>query len=173
MKLTDDYRELNRQLHETSPEYGTSGKKWAPVVLDLYGKYDCDSVLDYGCGKQTLSKTLPHLLVQDYDPCIQELSAEPEPADLVVCGDVMEHVEEGCVDDVLDHVMGLTNKAALFVIATRPAKKILADGRNAHITIKPVNWWVTRLIRRWNVAVCNASPGEVVFIGTTKEDAPW
>jgi len=50
MRLSDAYKEQNRQLHE-NPQYGTSGAKWAGPVSELYVLHDCNSVLDYGCGK--------------------------------------------------------------------------------------------------------------------------
>jgi len=35
MLITDQYRELNAQLHDTNPHYGVSSSKWAPVVAGL------------------------------------------------------------------------------------------------------------------------------------------
>ena len=154
MRISETYREQNRKLHER-PGYGISGKKWAGLVSDLYEAYNCASVLDYGCGKGTLGQAMPHLMVRGYDPCIEGLDADPDPADLVVCGDVMEHVEEECVDEVLDHIQGLTKKVVVFVVSTRPAKKILPDGRNAHITIRDSNWWLELMMRRWKISIFN------------------
>lgn len=165
MRITDEYREQNRQLHD-NPNYGVSGAKWAGLVNDLYKQYKCNSVLDYGCGKQTLAKAAPHLMVKGYDPCIEGLDDPPNPADLVVCGDVMEHVEEGCVDNVLDHIYSLARKAVFFVVSTRPAKKHLPDGRNAHITIKEGNWWLHRMMLRWQVNMyqVNGNGGDIVCV---------
>lgn len=170
MRITEEYKEQNRQLHQSNPNYGVSGAKWAGLVGDVYKQCDCASVLDYGCGKQTLAKAAPHLMIKGYDPCIEGLDSLPAPADLVVCGDVMEHVEEGCVDDVLDHIYSLARKAVIFVISTRKAVKTLPDGRNAHITIKPGNWWLHRLMCRWEVNLyqVNGSSGDVVCVGTKK-----
>ena len=35
MLITEDYIAQNRQLHEAIPEYGTSGLKWARLVMDI------------------------------------------------------------------------------------------------------------------------------------------
>jgi len=173
MRLSDAYKEQNRQLHE-NPQYGTSGAKWAGPVSELYVLHDCNSVLDYGCGKQTLSETLPHLMIKGYDPCMDGLDAPPNKADLVVCGDVMEHVEEGCVDDVLDHIHDLAGKVVFFVISTQPARKLLSDGRNAHITIKQGNWWLHRIMVRWQVNSYQMKGGgtgkEIVCVAVPKVD---
>lgn len=169
MRITEAYREQNRQLHE-NPAYGVSGKKWAGLVNDTYTQFQCVSALDYGCGKQTLAAAVPHLMIQGYDPAIAGLDAEPDPADLVICGDVLEHVEEECVDDVLDHLQKLSKKVIILVAATRPAIKTLPDGRNAHITIKPGRWWLERIMLRWDVRTYSVRVGqdkmeqEAVFI---------
>lgn len=147
MRITDAYRELNRDLHQTNDGYGVSGKKWAGIVQQIYQEVEAQSVLDYGCGKQTLSKALPHMMMENYDPCIEGLDTPPQPADLVICGDVLEHVEEECIDDVLKDLRRLTNKALFVVVAMRPAKKILADGRNAHILQRPNKWWINEFWR--------------------------
>ena len=154
MKITEEYREQNRQLHE-NPSYGVSGRKWAGLVNDVYTSLNCDSVLDYGCGKQTLGAALPHLMIRGYDPAIEGLDAEPEPADLVICGDVMEHVEIECVDDVLDDLQRLGRKAVVLIISTQKAIKTLPDGRNAHITIRPSDWWLDKIRERWHVRMFN------------------
>ena len=47
--------------------------------------------------------------------------------------ELMEHIEPECLEEVLDNLQWLSLKAVFLVIATRPAKKMLADGRNAHL----------------------------------------
>lgn len=67
------------------------------------------------------------------------------------CGDVLEHIEPDCIDDVLDDIKRVTQKVAIFVVSTQESKKTLPDGRNAHLLIKPVSWWMERLERRFYV----------------------
>ena len=145
MMISPEYKILNRALHETSDEYGTSGAMWRDFVRNLsdWGRL---TILDYGCGKATLSDALgPAYRVANYDPCIPGMDAAPTPADLVVCGDVMEHVEPEFVDAVLADVRRLTRVRAFFVIAQHEAKKVLADGRNAHLSVHPQSWWADKL----------------------------
>jgi hypothetical protein len=145
--ITKSYRALCAELHRTSPDFGTGGAKASGLMADLTKKYHTTDVLDYGCGKGKLNQAFP--FVKNYDPCVEEFSALPSPADIVICRDVMEHVEYECIDEVLDHLSVLARKAVYFNIGTRPAGKNLPDGRNTHISLHPVDWWRDKLERRW------------------------
>ncbi len=151
MTISDNYRELNSQLHIDNKSFGTSGKKWARAVEFLHKKFKINSILDYGCGKQTLSFALPHLNIAGYDPAIPELSARPVPADLVVCGDVLEHVEPEHLEKVIEDLDQLSQKLTFVVLSTREAKKILKDGRNAHLIVKPIEWWIKKLESKFEI----------------------
>lgn len=146
MLISPHYRELNKQLHDERSDYGTSGKRYVPVVERLMAKYATRDVLDYGCGKRTLEKALG-FPIHNYDPCVAGLDASPQPHDIVVSTDVLEHIEPDCLDDVLADIRRCTRKAAYLVIATRPAAKILPDGRNAHLILESHEWWGERLLR--------------------------
>lgn len=151
MLISTEYAKLNQQLHEARPDYGAGGHRWAVLVNTLGSLVDAASILDYGCGKGTLSTALPDLNIRSYDPAIPGLNKSPEPADLVVCTDVLEHVELECVENVLDDLCRVTQKLALLTVATRPAVKTLADGRNAHVTVRPFSWWRQRLLSRFDI----------------------
>lgn len=143
MLLSESYREQNKQLHE-DPFYGISGHKWAKHVLSIATERKAFDILDYGCGKQTMQAALG-FPIQNYDPCVPGLDARPEPADFVVCTDVLEHIEPQCVDSVIQDIYSLTKKIAYLVIANRPASKCLPDGRNAHLIQEGPEWWLPRL----------------------------
>jgi 2-polyprenyl-3-methyl-5-hydroxy-6-metoxy-1,4-benzoquinol methylase len=165
--ISENYRDLNRALHETNAAYGTSGGKWAGAVHILAQSTKARSVLDYGAGKGTLKASLPATPAyqfREYDPAVEEISAAPEPADLVVCTDVLEHIEPIALDEVLDHLRNLTLTGAFLVVATMPAKKFLADGRNAHLIVQPLRWWLDRIMDRWPLRQLNASDGEFIAV---------
>ena len=162
MKITPEYLALNREMHSRGT-YGVSGSKWAHAVLKLADGLGTRDILDYGCGQRTLERALG-FPIRNYDPCIAELAAEPAPADLVVCTDVLEHIEPDCLDDVLDDLKRVTRKLGFFVIANRPAKKFLADGRNAHLIQEGVAWWRARIEPRFAIHQVGEQPGEHFFI---------
>ena len=145
MLITDAYREQNRQLHAARDDYGTSGKAWAPQVRPL-ADWGRKAILDFGCGKATLAARLgPAYRVTNHDPCIDGLDAMPEPHPVVVCGDVLEHVEPECLDAVLAELGRVTQEVGLFVVHLTAAKKSLPDGRNAHLIQQPADWWAARI----------------------------
>lgn len=152
--LSPGYREQNRLLHESNDGYGRSGAKWAEqirVVIDADGGYA--SILDFGCGKGTLGAALAEkgITIAEYDPAIPGKDIEPAPADLVICGDVLEHIEPECLDAVLAELKRLAKRKLIVIIDTAPAKKTLPDGRNAHLIIKDAAWWGARLSREFDV----------------------
>jgi hypothetical protein len=98
-----------------------------------------------------LAAALPELKIREYDPAIPGKDGEPEAAEFVVCTDVLEHIELDCLDEVLDHIRWLAGKYAFLNIATRPAVKVLPDGRNAHLIIESADWWKTRVERFFTI----------------------
>lgn len=161
--ITDGYRSLNKLLHEQRADYGVSGRKYAERVRELSEAFSTRDILDYGCGKRTLEAALG-FAIRNYDPCIPGLDEAPEPALLVACTDVLEHIEPELLDDVLDDLRRCTKRAGFFVIATRPAKKFLPDGRNAHLIQNDARWWLDRLRARFRITQFQDLVGELVVI---------
>ena len=159
MLITESYRELNRELHAEQQSYGWSGWWWGDIVFNLMGTHECRNALDYGSGKGTLARELgePPWL-KNYDPAIKGLDGPPKPADLVICNDVLEHIEPECVDDVLDDIARLTGKIAVLIICYQLAKKTLPDGRNTHLIVKPVTWWLRKILDRFELNFFHVSP---------------
>lgn len=171
MLISPEYLKLQKELHSRG-SYGISAGKWADAVDDLARRLPAASVLDYGCGRGFLwrelsARDLPYSF-HEYDPAIAGYEAPPESADLVYCGDVLEHIEPDYLDAVLDHIAKVARKAVFLVIATCPAVKTLADGRNAHLIVDPAWVWMTRLDKRWNVMGFGGNGGEFQWIGRAK-----
>ena len=134
------------QLHQTK-RYGHTANSYLPHVRACMVDARPNRVLEYGCGRSQLGEFLkaPGLTWLRYDPALPEFAALPAgPVDFVVCTDVMEHIPEEDVEDVLRHIASLSSKV-FFNIATRPAKNILPNGRNAHYTVWPTERWVELL----------------------------
>jgi hypothetical protein len=142
--ISDELIELNRKLHEEHLEYGVGGSKYADIAKDLITKTKGQSLLDYGCGKGYLGKALD-FPVWEYDPAVPGKETLPRPADVVICADVLEHVEPDKIDHVIEHISRCTLKAAFFAIYSGPAKKTYSDGRNTHLIQKKAWWWLERL----------------------------
>lgn len=168
--ITNEYRELNGQLHETREDYGRNGHKHIDDVRAMAHACSARTVLDYGSGKGTLAATARDLAVMCYDPAVPSVAGDPEPADLLVSTDVLEHIEPDCVDAVLDHMRAKTLKACYLVVSTKPAKKFLADGRNAHLSVHSAEWWLEKLMKRWVITSFNrAGDKGFMFIGSVRE----
>lgn len=145
-RITPAYLAEQKILHADPRGYGTKGRKWADEVESIIARLGkIDAVLDYGCGGNTLAAELASRghRTRSYDPAIPAFAHDPLRSDLVTCTDVLEHVEEPCVAAVLEHLAALTRRQLFVVISLVETAKLLSDGRQAHITLKPAPWWVT------------------------------
>lgn len=160
--ITPDYARENARLHQVDAQFGAEGYLWAYLIAGIARIENCISVLDYGCGKGTLAKALQgiDLDVNEYDPAVPDKSTAPRTCDLVACLDVMEHIEPDCVDDVIRNLKWLTGKKLFVVISTKPSKRLMADGRDTHVSLHDDVWWQQKFIdhgfkicRVWNTGL--------------------
>lgn len=157
-RFSENHIEENAKLIQDKENFAQIGKNFAGDAAILAGqivrKYGPQTLLDYGCGKGLLVKMLPQiegLTVKMYDPAVPEYSAEPEPADIVICTDVLEHIELDCIENVLDHLQELTKKVCFCTIAQGPSQNRYSDGRNVHLIIKDAEWWYPKLRKRFDI----------------------
>lgn len=149
--ISPKYLKKQQWLHDQPKGYGGRGDKWAGPVKHMLRNYHCQTMLDYGCGQGTLVQGLqgrPNLPVTfyEYDPAIPGKDYINQMFfDLVVCTDVLEHVEPDKLPIVIDHLFRLTGKILFLVIATRPSNKWFPNGQNAHLIIEPESWWKERV----------------------------
>lgn len=151
MIISEQYKAQLVGLHETVADWGTGGRKFAPIVEKIIKDTRPKNILDYGCGKQTLARELAKYRIIGYDPGLPGLDDLPEPADLVVCTDVLEHIEPDCLDDVLDDLQRVTRDNLFVVVFTDLATQLLPDGRNAHLIVEPNKWWTEKLWERFDL----------------------
>lgn len=169
--ISAEYRQLNTRLHHDNVTYGAGGGKHAPIVLKLIESVKTHSVLDYGCGRGYLGKALAEhgIPIWEYDPAIPGKDESPRAADLVVCTDVLEHVEPDKIVYVLDDLRRVTRKVGYFVIHTGPSSKLLADGRNAHVLQRDRAWWEGMLRKFFHVAtIMERYPLLYIVVGPQK-----
>lgn len=145
--LSKTYRNLLLQKHAKRPWGGTGGRYASSVVKRLPPR--ACTVLDYGCGKGHLKPALYELrkdvIVYEYDPGIPGKDQEPPRVDVLVCTDVLEHVEYEFLPQTLRYLDTLTIDKMFLIIAVREAGSSLPDGRNTHLIIQPAEWWIAQL----------------------------
>lgn len=141
--ISDGYLKEQQILHAAPRGYGGRGSKWSKVVAELKKEFGCASVLDYGCGQGSLARELAgRFAVEEYDPAIPGKDQVPDCRyDLVVCTDVLEHIESDKIARVMRHLSEVTGRALFSVISLVPTGKTLSDGRQAHILLRSEEWW--------------------------------
>lgn len=158
-RFTTEYAQIQKSLHGEG-DYGFSGRLYMPSIFhaisQLAKKFGAVHVLDYGCASGKTMREVreqfwlpPSITDSRYDPFVDEYSSEPESADLVICTDVLEHVEPDCTKAVLDHLQSLTRILCFMTISLRKANKELSDGRNAHINIRTPEFWLKEIKKRF------------------------
>ena len=158
--ISAEYLAEQQKLHE-NPKYGVASTLFAPIVAQLIRDNRWESIHDYGAGKQRLRETLEQLGVEvaysAYDPVFPAYGS-PQSADLVCCIDVLEHIEPEHLDAVLDDLQRIITGVGFLTIHTGAAKKVLSDGRNAHLIQKPSSFWLPRLCERFEVVHLTSLP---------------
>ncbi len=151
MLISKDYIEQNAIVH-SNRIWGASGYSHANTIAKYRKEIKAKTVLDYGCGQATLKKALikadrsikPNW-IYEYDPAIVGKDAKPDPADLLIATDVLEHIEPNYFDETMKFLRSLAILGAFFTIALTPSKVFLPDGRNAHLIIESKDWWIAAL----------------------------
>lgn len=159
MLISEDYRRQNIELHK-SPKYGIASARWGGRVISVATNNNCKTILDYGCGKGMLKRHLIHWNVAEYDPAI-EGKGVAIPCELVVCTDVLEHIEPELLDNVLEHLKSMTRKVLFCCIATKLAiNHVLPDGRNPHLSFHNADWWKEKLSEYFKIIDWTAEPNK-------------
>lgn len=170
MLISPEYAALNREMHATKVTYGVSGGIWARQVAAFAAGLEARTILDYGCGRGLLKPAMMALpvnfAVDEYDPAIEGKTDKPAYADVVVCGDVLEHIEPDCLYAVLDDIRNIARRGVFLVVATKLAAKHLPDGRNAHLIVEPSAWWLPHITRRWRLGLFRDLGGGFYCTGT-------
>jgi len=179
---SNEYIEQLRKLHEDNDKFGVGAQtsKHYDQIAKIIKIKQIKTVLDYGCGKghfiSYIKEKFPDVNIVGYDIANPIYSENPSGQfDLVVCLDVMEHIEFGLLSDVLTDIKNKTSNIFVTTIANYPAKAQLPDGRNAHLIQIPFGQWFNIFSSFFRVdQFIRTHPQEGVFI-TTKHNtnADW
>ena len=146
-KLIEAYAEI----HATQA-YGNTSLKSLRLIRPEIKLLKPESLIDYGCGQSMLVDRLDlgyPLALHRYDPAIPAFAEKPKvKADLLINIDVLEHIEESDLDEVLADMRSMC-RDALIIVDTAPAKRVLSDGRNLHVTLKSHDWWRERIAKHF------------------------
>lgn len=125
-------------------------RKFRGHVQALLSPPHIRSLLDYGCGgsdyersgfdgHQSAKAFFGLQQVFRYEPARQ--LDERQVCDAVVCFDVLEHIFISDVPSVLRELFSLARHVLIINVACYPARALLPNGENAHITLRPSAWW--------------------------------
>jgi hypothetical protein len=160
--ISEEYRRIQEDLPR-NPDFGAASVHYASLVAEILKQVHATELLDYGAGKGRLGHALRKhvqgpLTVHHYDPAVPEWSAPPAPCKFVACIDVLEHIEPHLLDNVLDDLKRVTVGVGVFTVATGPAMKVLSDGRNAHLIQQQPEWWLPKIMQRFELVQYSRVP---------------
>jgi len=126
------------------------------IVHDFVSQYRPWSLVDWGCANGNLLNRLetdfPSIQeLGGYDPGNPDYMVVPTGTyDCLVSCDVIEHFEPDQLDESLKLMQSKFSCAAFLIIACYPAKKILSDGRNAHLIVENQDWWMQKIQQQFD-----------------------
>ena len=165
VELLEQYRLMHtegerfRHIPAADTFSGQSLPRHATKVKKLIDAFGARSILDYGAGKGRQYTSIKVKLpdgreyasipaywgvdrVVCYDPGYEPFSQLPAAqCDGVVSTDVLEHCPEEDVPWIVAELFAFARMFVLANVACYPARKRLANGENAHCTVRPQEWW--------------------------------
>src|SRR5262245_39491048 len=109
--ISEHYLHQQVELHK-DPNYGVASLAYAGIVKNVFTSINAASISDYGAGKCNLKVGLERAGLRNftyypYDPAFPYYG-EPREADLVCCIDVLEHIEEDYLENVINDLEKIT-----------------------------------------------------------------
>ena len=139
--IYETYIDQAKKVHENENKWrGTTVRQYIPEINKLRREYGLVTMLDYGCGKAQFHD--PNWNAVKYDPAIEIFNTKPVGKfDLVISTDVLEHVPEQNIDEVIADIFNYSDRWVFVSVCCREAREVLPNGMNAHATVKPEEWW--------------------------------
>jgi len=135
--------------HQTS-EWGMAGLGHVSHIIDLANRIKAKNILDYGsgCGRTANELRKKNFEVLEYEPGIPSkrknlklINGINFKTDLIICTDVLEHLERNKLSNVLKHLKSINCMYYYITIGSGPAHRILSNGDNAHLIQEDDDWW--------------------------------
>ena len=140
----DYYAAQYQEMHAHGAFPGKSWEHHVDTLMRVIPDIADKTVLDFGCGPLGgLAARLGDKVIS-YDPFVQKFSTPPwdRRFDGVFSSDVLEHMTSRQIDEFLTRVATARPEFVFLNVSTRPAFKNLPNGANAHLTVKPGEWWL-------------------------------
>lgn len=154
--MADDERLTEKAKYEriwADPGYrrNSPGLNVAPFAFDVLGLMPGDSLIDYGCGEgkavdyfrrreiKAKGVDIVKLRPDVTEACLWDMPKMQ--ADYAFSADVLEHLPEHRVPEVLQAIRDRTKREGFFTIATCDDVHGDRIGETLHLTVQPIEWW--------------------------------
>lgn len=151
----------------------------AMLVASVIRASQPKTLLDYGVGMPALEKALakhdlpnPPIYLP-FDPSFAE-HADPQPAELVCCINVLEYLDGDCLHAVLCKIASLTKRYAFFTVQISTTGAVNCDVGCVLPIFQDKEWWLRTIGKYFDIAwrEDQACPSQLVIVATaTVSDA--
>ena len=175
-------REKYRRMWVEIPGYraNSPGEKLVAKFLSIAAWGKGDTLIDCGSGTGRAAKQLSEagLTVLMLDICREAADVDNrlpfvtaclwdmpfnQRFDWVYCTDVLEHIPTEHVDATLDNLAAMTGYGAFLQIALFPDGFGQRIGQTLHLTVKPADWWLERIQKRWQIKTWEIEEGRYLI----------
>jgi hypothetical protein len=154
MQLFDIYRAMALEAYR--PESAGQAfnemeiRAFREPIRKVLRQFDIATLLDYGSGGSNyeMAGFDGNSTAREYFGLVEVYRFEPARdldqrcrVDAVLCFDLLEHVFVADVPATVRDMFSLARKLLIVNTACYPARSILPNGENAHITVRPPLWW--------------------------------
>lgn len=180
-KLTDMLPGMYAEMHAAGAFKGDSWRRHYDGLLRFLGgprEVAAHVVVDFGCGPaggladpDAPARRMPKRVLP-YDPYVKAYVSPPwkaQPTAFFSC-DVFEHLPVEALRDLARQLCKARSVTRAYVVlATRAATKTMPNGVNAHLTVRPADWWhgffdgAMGNHYRVDLATSDLAAGEAVF----------
>lgn len=162
------YRRISPGMYEVERAWAVMGMKPGDSIIDFGSGTGRATAWFRGQGLEVLAiDHVPTALETDVpfvEACLWDLPDTIKPADYGFCCDVLEHIPQEKISDVLSAIRRLTKKAAYLRIATRPDRMGQLIGQPLHLSVYSGDWWRRQVEAHWDLVDVIEDTGRDVIL---------